>query len=125
MKNNEIDDLTHDIIGCAMEVHKAIGSGFPKEIYLTCLAREFTMARLEFVQGQEMVVYYKDQAVGTMFVDFIVEGNVLVEVKTVEKLEDKHRIHTINHCKLFNITDGLLLNFGSQPLDCKRVYSRN
>ena len=125
MNDNEIDELIHDIIGCGVEVHKAIGSGFPKDIYMSSIAHEFTLLGIDYVQEEEMVIYYKDNAVGTLCVDFIVEGKVLVEIKTIEKLDDKQRVYTINHCKIFKITDGLLLNFGTQPLDCKRVYSKD
>lgn len=120
-----IDELTHRIIGCAVEVHKAIGSSFQKEVYKNCLASEFSLQGIEFEEDKEMIVYYKGQEVGELCVDFLVEEKVIVEIRTIEKLEDKHRLETIQHCKIFRITDGLILNFGAQPLDCKRVYSKN
>jgi GxxExxY protein len=125
MKDTEIDDLTHDIIGCAVEIHKAIGNSFTKEIYKTCLAKEFSLQGIDYIENQEMVIYYKDIAVGSLFVDFLVEGKVIIEVKTIDRLEDKHRVQAIKNCTAYKIADGLLLNFGSQLIDCKRVYSKN
>ena len=124
MEKSDIDDITHAIIGCAVEVHKTLGNGFPIEFYRTCLAREFSEEGIDFTQDEERIIYYKEHAVGKLCVDFVVEGVVLVEIKTIEKIEERHRVQAIQNCKAYNISDGLILNFGGQPLDCKRVYKK-
>ena len=124
MEKSDIDDLTHSIIGAAVEVHKTLGNGFPIEMYRAALAQEFMLQDILFTQDEELVVYYKNHPLGAVRVDFVVEGVVLVELKTVERIDERHRVQAIQNCKAFNIADGLILNFGGQPLDCKRVYKK-
>ena len=124
-KENGINQLTHKIIGCAMQVHRTLGNGFQEVIYQRALAIEFSHQNIEFVREQEMDLYYREQYIGTRRVDFFVEGKVMVEIKAIEKLQDVHKAQAINYCEAYNIADGLLINFGSQSLDFKRVYNKN
>lgn len=124
-KNENINDLTHKIIGCAMQVHRILGNGFQEVIYQRALAIEMCFAGLEFEREKEMQIFYREEEVGTRRVDFFVEGKVMVEIKAIEKLEDVHKAQAINYCEAYNIADGLLINFGSKSLDFKRVYNKN
>lgn len=121
----DINQLTHKIIGCAMEVHKQLGNGFQEVVYQRALAIEFSIQGLDFVREMEMDLQYKGKHIGTRRVDFFIEESVMVEIKAIEKLEDVHKAQAINYCEAYNIADGLLINFGSQSLDFKRVYNRN
>jgi GxxExxY protein len=125
MEDSAINALTHKIIGCAMEVHRALGNGFQEVIYQRSLAIEFSLQGLSFGREIEMEIFYKTQSVGTRRVDFFVEGKVMVEIKAIEKLEDVHKAQAINYCEAYNIADGLLINFGGKSLDFKRVYNKN
>ena len=125
MEHNDINQLTHKIIGCAMEVHRFLGNGFQEVIYQRCLAIEFSLQGLNFAREQEMEIFYKEHHVGTRRVDFFVEDKVMVELKAIEKLEDVHKAQAINYCEAYNIADGLLINFGARSLDFKRVYNKN
>ena len=88
-KRNKIDDeLTYRIIGCAMKVHNTLGSGFPEVIYQRCLAIELERQGLSFVREEEIPVYYEGIHVGTRRADFLVEGQVMVELKALLQLED-------------------------------------
>lgn len=121
----DINDLTHKIIGCAMQVHRILGNGFQEVIYQRALAIEMRHSGLEFEREKEMQIYYRDEEIGTRRVDFFVEGRVMVELKAIEKLEDVHKAQAINYCEAYNIADGLLINFGGKSLDFKRVYNKN
>lgn len=125
IKNEDINDLTHKIIGCAMQVHRVLGNGFQEVIYQRSLAIEMRYAGLEFEREKEMKIFYRGENVGTRRVDFFVEGQVMVELKAIEKLEDVHKAQAINYCEAYGIADGLLINFGSKSLDFKRVYNKN
>jgi GxxExxY protein len=125
IKHDEINELTHKIIGCAMQVHRILGNGFQEVIYQRALAIEMRYAGLEFDREKEMQIFYREEEVGTRRVDFFVEGKVMVEIKAIEKLEDVHKAQAINYCEAYNIADGLLINFGSKSLDFKRVYNKN
>ncbi len=121
----DINNLTHKIIGCAMEVHKYLGNGFQEVVYQRALAIELTEQGLNYEREKEMSLFYKGHNIGTRRVDFFVEELVMVEIKAIEKLEGVHKAQAINYCEAYNIANGLLINFGSQSLDFKRVYNKN
>ncbi|MEO5912337.1 MAG: GxxExxY protein [Pelobium sp.] len=121
----EINALTHKIIGCAMQVHKVLGNGFQEVIYQRALAIEFSFQGLTFEREKEMELFYREENIGTRRVDFFVEGKVMVEIKAIEQLLDVHKAQAINYCEAYTIADGLLINFGSKSLDFKRVYNKN
>lgn len=125
IKKEDVNQLTHKIIGCAMEVHKHLGNGFQEVVYQRALSIELNMQGIEHIREQEMPLQYKGYHVGTRRVDFFVEGKVMVEIKAIEKLEDVHKAQAINYCEAYNIADGLLINFGGKSLDFKRVYNKN
>lgn len=89
-KTEDINELTHKIIGCAMEVHRFMGNGFQEVVYQRALSIELNMQGIEHIREQEMPLQYKGYDVGTRRVDFFVEGKVMVEIKAIEKLEDVH-----------------------------------
>jgi len=124
MEHNEINILTHKIIGCAMEVHKTLGNGFQEKIYQRCLAIEFNQLMIKYIREQEMEIIYKGNSIGMRRVDFFIEGKVMLEIKAVEKIEDAHKAQAINYCEAYNIADGLLINFGGKSLEFKRVYNK-
>jgi GxxExxY protein len=125
INTDDINNLTHQIIGCAMQVHRVLGNGFQEVIYQRALAIEMRYAGIAFEREKEMQIYYRDEDIGTRRVDFLVEGKVMVELKAIEKLEDVHKAQAINYCEAYNIADGLLINFGGKSLDFKRVYNKN
>jgi GxxExxY protein len=122
---DKINELTHKIIGCAMQVHNTLGSGFQEVIYQRALAIEFTFQNIEFIREKEMEIYYRHQPIGTRRVDFFIEGKVMLEIKAVMQLEDVHKAQAINYLEAYNIANGLLINFGGKSLEFKRVYNKN
>lgn len=124
MNENEIDKLTHKIIGCAMKIHSLLGNGFQEVIYQRALAIELAYENIAFQREMEMPIFYRDEQIGTRRVDFFVEEKVMVELKAVEKLEGVHKAQAINYLEAYNMADGLLINFGNTSLDFKRVYNK-
>ena len=120
----DINQLTHKIIGCAMEVHNQLGNGFQEVIYQRALAIEFQLQNVGYQREMEMALSYKNEDIGTRRVDFFVEECVMVEIKAIEKLEPVHKAQAINYCEAYNIADGLLINFGGQSLAFNRVYNK-
>ena len=121
---NEIDKLTHKIIGCAMQVHSALGNGFQEVIYQRALAIELSWQQLSFEREKEMPIFYRGEQIGTRRVDFFIEEQVMVELKAVEKLEAVHKAQAINYLEAYGMADGLLINFGNLSLEFKRVYNK-
>ena len=110
-------ELTGNIIGCAMEVHKILGNGFQEVIYQRALGKEMGLQGLSFSREFEMPIFYKEEQIGTRCVDFLVEGVISVELKALTKLEDMHLAQAINYLEAYNLEIGLLLNFGAKSLE--------
>ena len=120
----EVNELTHKIIGAAMQVHRVLGNGFQEVIYQRALAIEFNHSCISYEREKEMNIYYRSEQVGTRRVDFFVENAVMVELKAVMELEDTHKAQAINYLEAYNIANGLLINFGKASLEFKRVYNK-
>ena len=119
------DKLTYQIIGCAKEVHKALGNGFQGVIYQRCLAIELDRARLNFSREVEQPILYRGVEIGTRRVDFIVGNRVVVELKALTAFEDVHVAHAKNYVLAYDFEIGLLINFGAVRLEYKRVFNEN
>ncbi len=105
------DWLTHDIIGAAIEVHKELGPGLLERIYENALCIELTKRNIRYTQQRPIAAKYKGQIVGDLFLDLLVEGRVVVELKSVKELTPIHEAQLIAYLKLANIKTGLLINF--------------
>jgi GxxExxY protein len=121
----EYQELTHNIIGAAMEVHKTLGNGFQEVIYQRALAIEMAVRKIEFSREMEMSIQYKGHDIGTRRVDFFVEDKVMVEIKAIINLEDVHLAQAMNYVEAYNLEIGLLINFGAKSLQFKRVHNNN
>ena len=117
------EDLTHSIIGAAMEVHKHLGNGFQEVVYQRALSIELHLLGIAHEREKEMSLYYKGHDVGTRRVDFFIDGKILVEIKALINLEDAHLAQAMNYVEAYNMEIGLLLNFGSKSLQFKRVHN--
>ena len=126
MINNEYkySELTSKIIGCAMEVHKALGNGFQEVIYQRALGVELNLNGIEYQREFEMPIFYKEVQVGTRRVDFLVAGLIAVELKAFSKLEDIQLAQAINYLEAYNLEIGLLINFGDVSLRFKRISNK-
>ncbi|MEI6882170.1 MAG: GxxExxY protein [Bacteroidota bacterium] len=121
---NDINQITHKIIGCSMKVHSILGNGFQEVIYQRALAIEFNLNGLVFKREMEMPIFYQNEQIGTRRVDFFVENSVMLELKAVEKIEDVHKAQAIKYLEAYNIGDGLLINFGGLSREFKRLYNK-
>jgi GxxExxY protein len=117
------DVLTGRIIGCAMKVHSALGSGFPEVIYQRALAIEMKKQNLSFIREMVMKVFYDGICIGTRRVDFFIEDKIMLEIKAVSVLDNAHLAQTINYLEAYRHSFGLLINFGSKSLVYRRVYN--
>ncbi len=118
------EDLTKQIIGCAMKVHSTLGNGFQEVIYQRCLAIEMNKAKLDFARELEMPIFYEGFEVGTRRVDFLVESLVMVELKALLSLEPVHIAQGLNYLEAYNLEIGLLINFGARSLEFKRLKNK-
>jgi len=117
-------EITSKIIGCAMTVHKILGSGFQEVVYQRALEIEMELAGISFSREFEMAVFYRDVQIATRRVDFLVEGIISVELKAITKLEDVNFAQAINYLEAYNLEIGLLINFGEMSLNFKRLTNK-
>jgi GxxExxY protein len=117
-------EVTYAIIGCAMEVHKILGSGFMEFIYQQALEIEFRKAGIQYDREFEMKIIYKFEYIGLRRVDFLVNKIIPIELKAVSTLEDVHLAQALNYLEASNLETGLLINFGSRSLQYKRLLNR-
>ena len=115
--SEEEDLLTREIIGKAISIHRVLGPGLLESVYEYFLARELTGAGLNVEQQKPMPVEYGGEIVGLGFrPDLIVNREVIVEVKTVQKLAPIHDAQLLSYLRLANIERGLLINFHAYRL---------
>ncbi len=113
-------DLTYNIIGAAMEVHRTLGPGFLESVYELALAHEFGLRNISFQRQAELQVDYKGIAAGVFRADFVVEDKVILELKAAKQLTEIHEAQLLNYLKGTDYRVGLLLNFGAPSLQYKR-----
>ena len=114
-------DLTQRIIGAAMTVHCALGPGLDEKIYENALGIELTAQSLSFTQQQQFPVFYREQSVGKLITDLIVEDKVIIESKVATAICDIHIAQTLSYLSISGLKVGLILNFKTASLTFKRV----
>ncbi len=119
---NQVEpDLSGRIIGAAIRVHTELGPGFLESIYEEALCFELKSLFLKFQRQLMVPVTYRDNRVGEHRLDLLVEGSVVVELKTVTDFDPIHFATVRSYLKAVNCPLGLLLNFASPTLQVKRV----
>ncbi|MDD5032308.1 MAG: GxxExxY protein [Patescibacteria group bacterium] len=113
-------DITAKIIQCAYRVHNFFGTGFQEVIYQRALKIEFSGLGLNFEREKEMPIFYKELEIGKRRVDFLVDDDIMVELKALTKLEDVHIAQLMNYIEAYKVKIGLLINFGAKKLEVKR-----
>ncbi|MGQ1945488.1 GxxExxY protein [Geofilum sp. OHC36d9] len=119
----EKDEITYQIIGCAMKIHNTLGNGFQEVIYQRCLAIELAKLGIEFEREKEQIIYYEGSKVGTRRADFVIENKIIVELKALVKLEDVHLAQAKNYVVAYDFPKGLLINFGATSLQYKLIFN--
>ena len=108
----ELNTLTGQIIGSAIEVHKALGPGLLESAYEECLCRELVLLGIDFKRQQPIPVEYKGARLDCGYrMDLLVEGLVLLELKSVDRLEPIHEAQVLTYLKLTGLKIGLSINF--------------
>ena len=113
-------DVTAKIIEAAYRVHNYLGNGFQEVIYQRALEYEFIELGLKFAREMEMEIIYKEEVIGQRRVDFLVDGDIMVELKAITILEDVQLAQLMNYIEAYHVRVGLLINFGAKKLEVKR-----
>jgi GxxExxY protein len=119
--SSELDALSNRTIGCALTVANTLRGGFLEKVYENALAFELRTAGISVEQQRGITVSYKGTVIGEYFTDLLVEGAILVELKTVQALNSAHRAQCINYLRATGMHLCLLINFGTPRLEVRRV----
>jgi GxxExxY protein len=109
-----------------MEVHRVLGSRFLEPVYQSALEMEFGLTDVPYAREVEMPIHYKDVPLGVRYrADFVCYGEVLVELKAIDRLTSREDSQVINYLAASGLRRGLLLNFGAASLQFKRFVGPN
>ena len=113
----EFDALSNQVIGCAIEVHRELGPGLLESTYEQCLAFELDQAGLEYKRQPPLPVQYKGRLLECGYrIDMLVQGCLILELKSVDAILGIHQAQLLTYMKLAGIKTGLLINFNVQQL---------
>lgn len=114
-------ELSYEIMTAVFEVHNILGSGFLEKVYERALLQELTLRGLRVETQKQIRVFYKDMDIGTYVADLVVNGKILLELKAVESLSNLHKAQVLNYLKATGFKLGLLINFGKERVEYKRL----
>jgi GxxExxY protein len=105
-------DITHSIIGAAIEIHRNLGPGLLEAVYEECLAREFDLRNIPYARQKPIPLIYKDLKLECGYrLDFLVRDRVVVELKSIEAIAPVHESVMLTYLRLSERPLGLLINF--------------
>ncbi len=122
-RGHQFEELSNQLIGAAIKVHKELGPGFLESIYEQALKVELSESGLGFDSQKEIKVQYSGVEVGVHRLDLIVEEEIILELKAVKELADIHFVQLRSYLKATGIKVGLLLNFSKPTLEVRRVVN--
>jgi GxxExxY protein len=115
---DERDKLTEAIIGAAIEVHREMGPGLLESVYQKCLVHELRLRKIDFRPQARLPITYKGEVLheDDLVMDLYIPGQLVVELKAVEKILPIHEAQLITYLRLSNTHKGLLINFNVRLL---------
>lgn len=120
--NSTYDQELYGIIGAAMEVQNELGMGFLELVYHDALNVELGLRGIPYETEKPIAITYKDKPLERVYkADLVCYGNIVVELKSVEKLKAEHTAQLLNYLKATGMPMGILINFGEKPLRYKIV----
>lgn len=114
-------ELSYEIIGLAMEVHRRLGFGFLEKVYENALMVLFEKNEISAQQQVPLRIYFEGKIVGDYIADILVDSKIILELKSVEKIADAHRAQMLNYLRATRLRLGMILNFSKKSLEYKRL----
>lgn len=124
MTTDELNKLTNKIIGIAINIHRALGPGFVEKIYQRAMYIDFKNNSISFEREKKIAVKFKNALLGYQKLDFIVENELVIEIKAVSEINEIHMAQMLSYLKATNKKLGLILNFANDKLEIKRVANK-
>ena len=113
--------LSYEIMSAVFEVHNVLGSGFLEKVYENALVKELGIRGVSVDTQKEITVSYKGDSVGSYYADLLVDGKIIIELKSVDKLTSLHEAQLINYLKATGLKLGYLINMGAKSVEYKRL----
>jgi GxxExxY protein len=114
-------ELTGEIINASCDVHNTLGCGLLEKVYENSLAWELELRKRRVSSQREFRVIYRSKEVGVYYADLVIEDKVIVEVKSVEKIENVNRAQLLNYLRISGLKVGLIINFARPKLEYERL----
>lgn len=116
-------EISRKVIGCCYEVSNTLGAGFLEIVYENALSVELERQELAYRRQVPLEVHYKGELVGRYQPDFLVEDQLIVEIKAVKELSGEHQSQLLNYLRATGLDLGLLVNFGKPRIQVKRLVN--
>ncbi len=119
------EETTERVIKAFYKVYNTLGYGFLEKVYENAMVHELVRQGSTVRQQHPIAVYYDGKVVGQYYADLLVDGKVIVELKSVEELHSSHIAQLMNYLKATEIEVGLLLNFGPKPSFKRKILTND
>ena len=116
-------ELSYEIMGAIFEVHKTLGPGFVESVYEKALIEELTKRAIKVETQKVIDVIYKGKKIGVHRLDLVVEGKVVIELKTVERFSTYHTAQLLSYLKASGHNLGILVSFSKSKVEFRRVVA--
>jgi GxxExxY protein len=113
--------LSYAVIGAAMEVHTILGSGFLEAVYQAALEKELQARGISFERKVKLPVTYKGELIGEYEADLVVDGKIVLELKSVSRLTSAHDAQALHYLTATGLQLAIIINFGETSLQSRRV----
>jgi len=123
MTQEGLNNLSNQIIGVAIKVHKNLGPGFVERVYERALLYEFERDSVKFVTQVPVRIKYGNVNIGSQRIDIIVEDAIILELKSMSAICDAHKAQLVSYLKVTDKRLGLILNFVKSKLEIKRIVN--
>lgn len=118
MTKKYLDELTYEIIGCAIEVHKIMGRGLLESVYNQCLKEELLHRKINFLTEMKIPIVYKENILDIDFrCDLFVESCIVIELKSVQEMIPVYEAQLLTYMKLLKCPKGIIINF-----NCSNIF---
>ena len=112
MTLDELNIISKQVLDSAIEVHKQLGPGLLESVYEYCLCKEMELRNIKYKRQVRIPIFYKNEAVGTDYIiDILVENELILELKAVEKVLPVHEAQLLSYLRLIKKRLGILINF--------------
>ena len=107
-----LDELTYEVVGASIEVHKIMGRGLLESVYHQCVKEELIHRKINFLTEMKIPVFYKEKELNMDFrCDLLVENCLVIELKSVQAISNVHEAQLLTYMKLLKAPKGILINF--------------